>query len=158
MNTRREFIGAVGAGVLVTLSAQDQHPAPRDVSAWLHIAGDGAVTVYTGKIETGQNTRTALTAAVAEELHAPVESIRMIMGDTDLTPYDGGTYGSQSTPVMSPQLRRAAATAPPPAPSPTAPPPESGPPGASGPPVPATTRTRRPVGSEMRPAPPSSGS
>ena len=46
----------------------------------------------------GQNSRTSLTQAVAEELHAPIASIRMVMADTDLTHFDNGTVGSQTTP------------------------------------------------------------
>src|SRR4029079_10303516 len=69
------------------------------------------VTTYTGKVEVGQNSRTSLTQAVAEELHTPVSSIRMIMGDTTLTPFDMGTFGSQTTPQMFPQIRKAAASA-----------------------------------------------
>ncbi|HWQ56277.1 MAG TPA: molybdopterin cofactor-binding domain-containing protein [Bryobacteraceae bacterium] len=112
---RREFLAAVGGGPLVTLTVDAQRrggrPMPQDVAAWLHIGQDGAVTVYTGKVEMGQNVRTSLAQAVAEELHAPMTSVRMVMGDTAMVPYDAGTFGSQSTPVMSPQLRRAAATA-----------------------------------------------
>lgn len=116
LTTRRDFFAVAGGGLVVALTAEAQRRGgggaiPQDVSAWLHIGEDGAVTVYTGKVEVGQNTRTALSQAVAEELRVPMETIRMIMGDTDLVPYDGGTYGSLSTPVMSPQLRRAAATA-----------------------------------------------
>src|SRR2546426_83167 len=85
--------------------------APQDVSAWLHIGEDGVVTVYTGKVEVGQNARTALSQVVAEELRVPLASVRMVMGDTQLVPPDGGTVGSGTTPNMSPQLRRAAATA-----------------------------------------------
>ncbi len=59
----------------------------------------------------GQNIRTSLTQVVAEELRAPVASIHMVMADTQLTPYDMGTFGSRTTPSMSPQLRRAAAAA-----------------------------------------------
>jgi isoquinoline 1-oxidoreductase len=84
---------------------------PEQVSAWLHIAEDGSVTVYTGKVEMGQNARSSLTQAAAEELHAPVASIRLIMGDTALTPFDMGTSGSGTTPNMWPQIRKAAAAA-----------------------------------------------
>ena len=45
---------------------------PQQLSAWLHIGETGMVTVYSGKVEVGQNARTSLTQAVAEELHAPV--------------------------------------------------------------------------------------
>ena len=49
---------------------------PREIGAWLHIGEDGTVTVYTGKVEVGQNIRTSLTQAVAEELRVPLGRIR----------------------------------------------------------------------------------
>src|SRR5437899_1571319 len=59
----------------------------------------------------GQNIRTSLAQAVAEELHAPLASIQLVMGDTARTPFDMGTFGSRTTPTMAVQLRRAAASA-----------------------------------------------
>ena len=59
----------------------------------------------------GQNIRTSLSQIVAEELMVPISSVTMIMGDTDLVPYDAGTFGSRTTPQMGTQLRKAAATA-----------------------------------------------
>ena len=82
-----------------------------DVDAWIHIGKDGMVSVYTGKVEVGQNIRTSLSQIVSEELMVPLASIKMIMGDTDLVPYDAGTFGSRTTPQMGTQLRKAAATA-----------------------------------------------
>jgi nicotinate dehydrogenase subunit B len=84
---------------------------PKDITAWLHVGEDGSVTVFTGKVEMGQNIRTSLAQSVADELRVPFESVRMVMGDTDLTPYDMGTFGSRTTPTMAPQLRRVAAAA-----------------------------------------------
>jgi isoquinoline 1-oxidoreductase len=63
---------------------------PKEVGAWLKIGEDGAITVYTGKVEFGQDIRTSLTQVVAEELRAPLASIHLVMGDTDLTPFDMG--------------------------------------------------------------------
>src|SRR5690606_9318054 len=77
----------------------------------IHIGEDNMVTVYTGKVEVGQNIRTSLAQIVAEELTVPIENIEMVMGDTALTPYDMGTFGSRSIPNMGPQLRKAAASA-----------------------------------------------
>src|SRR5262245_41350278 len=129
---RREFIKLFGGGVIIVFTlkgalAQEtgegrrqssesgrragNQSLPKDVNAWLHIGEDGAVTVLTGKVEFGQDIRTSLTQVVAEELRVPLASIKLVMGDTDLTPYDMGTFGSQTTPRMSPQLRKAAATA-----------------------------------------------
>src|SRR5882724_4782939 len=121
---RREFLKMMGAGIAIFSAAantagqesggrrgnRDQEQ-PKDISSWLHINDDGIVTVFTGKVEVGQNTRTTLTQSVADELRVPLSSIRMVMGDTALTPFDMGTFGSRSTPYMSPQLRRVASAA-----------------------------------------------
>ncbi|HXP39792.1 MAG TPA: molybdopterin cofactor-binding domain-containing protein, partial [Candidatus Acidoferrales bacterium] len=64
-----------------------------------------------GKVEMGQNIRTSLTQAVAEELRVSVTKIQMVMGDTQLTPYDRGTFGSRTTPEMNLQLRKVASAA-----------------------------------------------
>src|SRR5215468_3705318 len=121
MITRRDFIAALGGGIIVMIVddevfAQEtggllRGRTPNEVGAWLHVGEDGAITTYTGKVEVGQNAGTSLTQAVAEELRAPVASIRIVMGDTALTPFDQGTVGSQTTPRMWPQIRRAAAEA-----------------------------------------------
>ncbi|HEY6391573.1 MAG TPA: molybdopterin cofactor-binding domain-containing protein, partial [Bryobacteraceae bacterium] len=84
---------------------------PQTIGGWLHIGEDGAITVFTGKVEMGQNIRTSLAQAVAEEMHAPVASINLVMGDTDLTPFDMGTFGSRTTPTMAPQLKKVGAAA-----------------------------------------------
>lgn len=119
--TRREFFKVLGGGLVVLCLLDDAlsqerrggrgfgGAAPQEISAWLHIGEDGVVTAHTGKAEVGQNARTSLTQVVAEELRAPVSSIRMLMADTDLVPFDAGTFGSRTTPTMVPQLRRAAA-------------------------------------------------
>jgi nicotinate dehydrogenase subunit B len=121
---RREFFRILGAGIFILgvlknaqafqESGEGKRPdesLPKEIGAWLHIGETGAVTVYTGKVEVGQNIRTSLSQCVAEELHVPVSTIQMVMGDTQLTPFDMGTFGSRTTPTMSPQLRRVAAAA-----------------------------------------------
>ncbi len=121
---RREFFRFLGAGVLVvsalkpTVLAQESggrqrrgDALPQEIDAWLHIGENGKVTVYTGKVEVGQNIRTSLSQAVAEELHVPMDKIELVMGDTNLTPFDMGTFGSRTTPTMNLQLRKVAAAA-----------------------------------------------
>ena len=77
----------------------------------MHIDEKGHVTAYTGKVEIGQNIRTSLAQTVADELRVPLTAVTMVTADTDLTPYDAGTFGSQTTPRMAPVLARAAASA-----------------------------------------------
>lgn len=81
------------------------------IADWLHIEADGKVTVFTGKVEIGQNIRTSLTQAVAEELRIPLETVSLVMADTALTPFDMGTFGSRTTPTMASLLRTVAASA-----------------------------------------------
>jgi len=125
---RRGFLKSLGGGILVFYLLEAAHaqppgagrrrgggrggqPAPQDIGAWLHIGEDAQITVYTGKAEVGQNIRTSLTQVVAEELHAAPGSIRLVMADTQLTPFDMGTFGSRTTPDMSRRLQRIAAAA-----------------------------------------------
>ncbi len=119
---RRDFLKLLGGGALVCACATNvisqesgrmrgAHELPKDIAAWLYIAEDGRVTVFTGKVEMGQNIRTSLAQQVAEELRAPMESISMTMGDTELVPWDMGTFGSRTTPTMGPQLSTMAVAA-----------------------------------------------
>jgi nicotinate dehydrogenase subunit B len=81
------------------------------VGAFLELAPDGVVTVYSGKVELGTGIETALAQIVAEELGVPFDHVRVVMGDTALTPDQGVTAGSKSIQVAGPVLRRAAAEA-----------------------------------------------
>jgi isoquinoline 1-oxidoreductase len=121
---RRDFFKFLGAGLVVAsvlrpIAAQESGGArrfrgdslPQDIDAWLHIGEDGTVTVYTGKVEVGQNIRTSLSQAVSEELRVPAHKIELVMGDTQLTPFDMGTFGSRTTPTMNLQLRKVASAA-----------------------------------------------
>ncbi|MEJ1239398.1 molybdopterin cofactor-binding domain-containing protein [Chryseolinea sp. T2] len=115
---RRSFLKIMGGGLAVLFTAVNVHgeggvtlAEDSELESWIHIGANGQITVLTGKAEVGQNIRTSLAQIVAEELDVPMESIEMIMGDTALTPFDRGTFGSRSIPYMGPQLRKAAATA-----------------------------------------------
>src|SRR5205814_1309250 len=66
---------------------------PQTVDAWLRLEEDGAVVVLTGKVEVGQNIRTALGQVVAEELRVPVDRVSVVMADTARVPFDMGTFG-----------------------------------------------------------------
>jgi isoquinoline 1-oxidoreductase len=121
---RREFLrifGAVGGGLLVVtnipVSAQQESgrgqagQVSSELEAWIHIDAKGQVTAFTGKVEIGQNIRTSLAQVVADELRVPIDDVTFVMADTDLTPFDQGTFGSRTTPAMAPQIARAASTA-----------------------------------------------
>ena len=118
---RRQFlkrIGVLGGGVVVYFScavplakAQSTRGEVPDFNAFLRIGSDGRIACYTGKIEMGQGVITSLAQMAADELNAPYDAIDMIMGDTDLCPWDRGTWGSMTTRFFGPKLREAAAEA-----------------------------------------------
>jgi CO/xanthine dehydrogenase Mo-binding subunit len=122
---RRDFIKTFGLGILFVIPftralAQEKGESgqggfnnnlPNNIGAWIYIDEKGVITAFTGKVEFGQNIRTSLTQAVADELHVPAGSVRLLMGDTELVPFDMGTFGSRTTATMAPQLRKAAAAA-----------------------------------------------
>ena len=106
--SRRDFLKRLGGGILICvamgefLAAQAQEAGrgrgfgrglPSDFNAFLRIGEDGRVTGFTGKIEMGQGPITSLPQMLAEELDTPLDTVEMVMGDTDLCPWDIGTFG-----------------------------------------------------------------
>jgi len=119
---RRSFLQLMGGGVFVFFqswstvelfgcSPEKERSLTKDYNAFLHIAEDGTVSCFTGKIEMGQGIITSLAQMMAEELNVPFEKVKMVMGDTDLCPYDQGTWGSLSTRAFGPKMLAAAAEA-----------------------------------------------
>ncbi len=120
---RREFVKLLGGGILVCVNlgpltlfnSRDplgfQRGYPEDINAYLHIAEDGKVTLYSGKIEMGQGVMTSLTQMAAEDLGVSLDAIDIVMGDTDSCPWDMGTFGSLTTRMFGPAVRAAAAQA-----------------------------------------------
>jgi nicotinate dehydrogenase subunit B len=119
---RRSFVKLLGGGIfiffqpwpvldLLSMPAEQARSLTKDYNAFLQIAEDGMVSCFTGKIEMGQGAITSLAQLMADELNVPFEMIKMVMGDTDLCPYDAGTWGSQTTQTFGPAMRAAAAEA-----------------------------------------------
>ncbi len=122
---RRDFLKLAGGGLVVAFSIGDAldlegqegqrggqgQGYPDDPNAYLKVGADGRVTGFSGKIEMGQGTLTALQMMLADELDVPLNSVDMVMGDTALCPYDAGTFGSRSIKYFGPALRQAAAEA-----------------------------------------------
>ena len=118
---RREFLKLLGPGIYflfsvdaLLLGQQPRSPAgsyPEDFNAYLRIAEDGHVTCYSGKVELGQGIITSLAQMLAEELEVSFTSVSMVLGDTKLCPWDGGTNGSRSIKYFGPALRAAGAEA-----------------------------------------------
>src|SRR6059036_381099 len=118
--TRREFLVGTGAlvvsfglapGALAQTPGATKPLALDQVDSFLAVGKDGAVTMYTGKVDIGTGIRIALPQMVAEELDVALAKVKLIEGDTALTPDQGPTWGSLSVQIAGVQLRQAAATA-----------------------------------------------
>jgi isoquinoline 1-oxidoreductase len=119
---RRDFFKILGTGIIVFIRpwgvldligtpAEQARGVPKDYNAFLRIAEDGTITCYTGKIEMGQGIITSLPQMMSDELNVSLDKIRIVMGDTDLCPWDQGTWGSLSTRVFGQLMRTATAEA-----------------------------------------------
>jgi CO/xanthine dehydrogenase Mo-binding subunit len=84
---------------------------PKQVDAFIAINGDGTVTLFCGKVDLGTGLRIAMRQILAEELGVKVDGIKLIEGDTALTPDQGRTAGSNGIQRGGVQIRQAAATA-----------------------------------------------
>ena len=107
----RDWFSVLPDGLVVAAEPGAGSGWSTSAAAWVHVAADGAVTAFTGKVDVGQDNTTALSLLVAAELEVPFDSVRLVMGDTDVCPYDEGTFGSRSMPDAGPLLRAAAAAA-----------------------------------------------
>jgi isoquinoline 1-oxidoreductase len=112
----RDYFERLGDGLVVVL------PRPTEGSGWeeswstsggiwLHVGSDGMVKGFTGKVELGQNNRTALRSIVSTAMAVHDSAVRMVMADTDFCPYDEGTFGSRSVADAGAMLEAAAWTA-----------------------------------------------
>ncbi len=119
---RRNFLKLLGGGIFIFfqpwpyielsgITAEQARTLPKDYNAFLQITEDGTVKCFTGKIEMGQGVITSLAQTMADDLNVPFEKVVMVMGDTDLCPWDAGTWGSQTTRSFGPNMRAASAEA-----------------------------------------------
>ena len=118
---RRGFLKNLGGGIIIVFSlsqlsfisgfkGKEGEDLP-EFNAFLRVKEDGRVDCYSGKIEMGQGINTSLAQILADELEVGLDKVDMIMGDTELCPYDAGTWGSMTTRFHDPLIRAAAAEA-----------------------------------------------
>lgn len=119
--SRRQMLASGGA-LVVALTLDTPVPGlaavlagksvdPKQVDAYLAVNADGSVTLYSGKVDLGTGLRAAFPQIAAEELGLTFDRIRLVEGDTALTPDQGATAGSNGISRGGMQVRQAAATA-----------------------------------------------
>jgi carbon-monoxide dehydrogenase large subunit len=83
-NPSAAFYGVGGARI----TSQD--------GATVRLDATGAIFCHTGVSEQGQGAEAVMAQCVASAFGVPIERVRVIMGDTDNTPYGGGTWASRA--------------------------------------------------------------
>ena len=83
-NPSAAFYGVGGAKI----SAQD--------GATVRLDAQGAIWCHTGVSEQGQGAEAVIAQCVASSFGVPIDKVRVVMGDTDNTPYGGGTWASRA--------------------------------------------------------------
>ena len=125
MNTidRRAFLASSGAlvvgfswaGTAAAAAVPALAPAKAvdkaRIESFVAIGADGRATVYTGKVDLGNGSRTAMSQLAADELDLPFDRITLVMGDTATTPDQWLTGASTTIAQGGMELRRACATA-----------------------------------------------
>jgi isoquinoline 1-oxidoreductase len=91
------------------LSAPPSYHFDFERREFLQVLGGGIVVLLT--LEASAAQESGGRRRRFDELRVPIDSVRLVMGDTDLTPFDFGTFGSRTTPTMAMQLRKASAAA-----------------------------------------------
>jgi aerobic carbon-monoxide dehydrogenase large subunit len=78
--------------------------------ATVRVEPDGGITVGVGVMTSGQGVWTMVATLAAEAMAVPIDQVRVVMGDTDTSPYGLGGWGSRSTNVAGGAMLKAAAT------------------------------------------------
>lgn len=79
--------------------------------ATVRLQPDGSVEVLTGTQDLGTGARTILGQVAADALGTTFDKVRVVIGDTERTPYTGNSWGSMTTASVAPAVRMAAEAA-----------------------------------------------
>lgn len=96
-------------GLGMALALQGSGVANIDVaSVEIRLGDDGNYTLYTGSSDMGMGANTILTQMACEALGCPMESMTVVESDTDIVPFDPGSYASSTTYVTGTAAKMAA--------------------------------------------------
>src|SRR5262249_50231863 len=112
--SRRDFLKTagvmmigIGVGAVTAGPAEAQSPLNpsgnidnTQVDSWVAIGADESITIFAGKAELGTGMKTMQIQIAAEELSVPVDRITMVLCRTGVTPNQGLTVGSNSSPTQ----------------------------------------------------------
>jgi CO/xanthine dehydrogenase Mo-binding subunit len=104
-------LGSAGLASVADAAGPFPMVDPAQLDTWLSIDSKGMVTVRSGRVDQGQGKQTAYAQIVAEELDVRFDAVKVILGDTGVTPDQGNSTSTDGIRSGARPLRNAAAQA-----------------------------------------------
>jgi 4-hydroxybenzoyl-CoA reductase subunit alpha len=101
----------IGLGIAADVMGSKMYKAHESAGSIIKVEEDGSVYLFTGAADTGQGSDTALAQIAAQELGVAYERIRVKAADTEITPFDTGSFASRVTFISGNATKNAATDA-----------------------------------------------
>jgi CO/xanthine dehydrogenase Mo-binding subunit len=106
-----DTVRGIGLGIAADVMGSKMYKAHESAGSIIKVEEDGSVYLFTGAADTGQGSDTALSQIAAQELGVCYERIRIKAADTEITPFDTGSFASRVTFISGNATKNAAADA-----------------------------------------------
>lgn len=87
----------IGIGIAADVMGSKMYKSHESAGSIVKVEEDGSVYLFTGAADTGQGSNTALSQIAAHELGVSYSRIKCTSGDTEITPFDTGSFASRVT-------------------------------------------------------------
>ncbi len=104
----RNMSRGIGIGIAADVMGSKMYKSHESAGSIVKVEEDGSVYLFTGAADTGQGSNTALSQIAAHELGVSYSRIRCKSGDTEITPFDTGSFASRVTFISGNATKRAA--------------------------------------------------
>ncbi len=108
---QKHLCRGIGIGVAADVMGSKMYKSHESAGSIVKVEEDGSVYLFTGAADTGQGSNTALSQIAAHELGVSYSRIRCKSGDTEITPFDTGSFASRVTFISGNATKRAATDA-----------------------------------------------
>jgi 4-hydroxybenzoyl-CoA reductase alpha subunit len=94
---QKNICRGIGIGIAADVMGSKMYKSHESAGAIVKVEEDGSVYLFTGAADTGQGSNTALSQIAAHELGVSYSRIKCKAGDTEITPFDTGSFASRVT-------------------------------------------------------------
>ncbi len=108
---QKHLCRGIGIGIAADVMGSKMYKSHESAGSIVKVEEDGSVYLFTGAADTGQGSNTALSQIAAHELGVSYSRIRCKSGDTEITPFDTGSFASRVTFISGNATLRAATDA-----------------------------------------------